>query len=186
MGDWENQTAVVLASGPSAAAAQVELARDRARILVINESWRLAPWADALFATDATWWDRRGGCPEFKGRKFCASANAAKAWQLEVFVSPGPTSGLRGIFLAEKLGANPILLLGFEHHVRNGVHWHPPHQGRNPGKPEMVFWRHEIERMGPGFAKRGTKVINCTPDSALKCFPFLPFLEAINGGHSPR
>jgi hypothetical protein len=97
---------------------------------------------------------------------------------------------LRAIYLAERLGAKPILLVGFEMHPGNGVHWHPPHSARvglrNPGENEMKIWRDDVERVAPKFAARGTEIINCTPDSALTCFPYVPFAKALDGRHRPH
>lgn len=188
MADWGGQTAIVVGSGPSAATTPLELARGRARVIAVNESWRLVPWADVLYATDGIWWTERKGVPEFKGQRVTASPYAVKQFGIELFAPAGATSGLRAIYLAEKNKANPILLVGFEMHTGNGVHWHEPHGGRlrNPGKPEMNVWRMDMDLAARKLAARGTKVINCTPSSALKCFLSAPFVEAINGCHRPR
>lgn len=161
------------------------LARGKAGVIAINESWRLVPWADMLFGMDGTWWVDNKGVPEFKGKKFTASPMAMKKYGIDLFASIGAISGLRAIYLAERMKANPILLVGFEMHPKNGVHWHKPHGGRarNPGRVEMAIWRTEVERVAPKFVARGTRIINCTPDSALTCFPFMTFAEAINASN---
>lgn len=183
--DWQGQTAIIVGSGPSAATTPLELARGRARFIAVNDSWRLVPWADMLYASDGIWWIDHNGVPEFKGRRLTSSPHAMRTFGIELFTSVGSTSGQRAISLAEKMKANPILLVGFEMHTGNGVHWHEPHQGRlrNPGKGEMLVWRMDMERVARRFAERGTRILNCTPASALKCFRYLPFLEAINGGY---
>lgn len=184
---WKGQTAIVIGAGPSAAKTPLELARGKARVVAVNESWRLAPWADVLFAIDAVWWVQHKGVPQFAGRRVTSSPFAMKTFGLDCFVSIGATSGLRAIYLAEKLQANPILLVGFEMHPNNGVHWHPPHHElRNPGKDEMKIWREDIERVAGMFAARGTKIVNCTPESALTCFPHVPFEQALDGSHHPN
>lgn len=151
-------------------------------MIAINNSWKLVPWADALYATDGMWWEHHKGVPEFKGKRITSSPRAARLFGLEMFKpSFGATSGMRAIDLAIKLQANPILLVGFEHHTRNGVHWHEPHSGpqlRNPSGGIMRTWLHDIEHWAPQFKKRGATIINCTPDSALRCFPYVPFEEA--------
>jgi hypothetical protein len=123
--------------------------------------------------------------PQFLGRRVTSSSHATNKFGLDCFISAGVTSGLRSIYLAEKLEANPILLVGFEMHPRNGVHWHPPHSTRaglrDPGDNEMKLWREDIERVADKFAARGTRVINCTPDSALTCFPQMAFEQALDG-----
>ncbi len=180
----------MVGSGPSAAQTPLELARGRARVVAVNESWRLAPWADVLFAMDGVWWVDNGGVPQFAGRRVTASPHATEMFGLDCFSSNGATSGLRAIYLAERLGAKPILLVGFEMHSGNGVHWHPPHSTRvglrNPGENEMKIWRDDVERVADKFAARGTVILNCTPGSALTCFPHVPFEQALDGCHRPR
>lgn len=161
----------------------LDLARGRARVIAVNNSWRLVPWADALFGTDGIWWVDHRGVPDFKGRRFTSSPYAQKMFGLELFAPAGHSSGLRAVYLAERLQANPILLVGFEMHLGNGVHWHEPHCGRlrNPGKSEMMVWRTDMELAAGKIAKRGTRVINCTPGTALRCFPCMPLSDALDG-----
>lgn len=187
MRPWVGNTAVVIGSGPSAASTQIELLRDRANLLVIavNESWRLATWADALFATDEAWWHANEGLPEFKGRRFTASPQCSKQYGIELFRSAGTNSGLRAIYLAEELGANPIYLVGFDMHAKNGIHWHKPYeQLRNPGRNEMRRWSLETDWAYDRLRKRGVRVFNCTPGSALKNYPYIPLEVIIDGARS--
>jgi hypothetical protein len=174
--------AVVVGSGPSAAAAPIELLRDHAKFVVVNESWKLAPWADALFATDEAWWDENDGLPQFQGQKFTASPRCMKKYGLELFCSTGTNSGLRGIYLAEQFGANPIYLIGFEMHPKHGVHWHRPYERlRNPGQAEMKRWLLETDWAADRLRSRRVTVINCTPGSALKRYPYIPLSQVIDG-----
>jgi len=173
--DWEGHIAVVVGSGPSARYAPLELLRNRAKFIVINDSWKLAPWADILFACDVAWWDQNNGCPEFKGRRVTASPNCMKKYNIDLFCSVGTNSGLRGIFLAQRLGANPICMVGFDMHPNNGVHWHEARKNlREPGPNEMLVWRQETEWAAERFKEKGVQVINCTPGSALTKYPYLP------------
>jgi len=187
---WKDQPAVVVGAGPSAARTPLELARGKARVVAVNESWRLAPWADVLFAMDGIWWVDNKGVPQFPGRRVTSSPHAMKTFGLDCFICIGSTSGLRSIYLAEKFGASLILLVGFDMHDNGGTHWHPPHNTRvglrNPGENEMRQWREDVERVADKFAERGTKVINCTPGSALTCFPYVPFERALDGDDHPH
>jgi hypothetical protein len=180
---WQGRTAVVVGSGPSAATTPLELTVGRAKMIAVNSSWRLVPWADVLYACDAVWWFHHNGAPDFPGHKYTSSPVSARKFGLELFNTTGSNSGLRAIRLAEKFGAMRILLVGFDMHVAGGVHWHDPHTGkmRNPGVNQMTTWRGDFERSLRHFR---ANIINCTPGSALKCFPFQPFFEAIDGGHS--
>jgi hypothetical protein len=180
---WAGHIAVIVGSGPSAITAPLELLRHRAKIVVVNESWKLAPWADALFACDEAWWDANDGLPEFSGRRFTASPRCKKQYGIELFCSTGTNSGLRAIYLAENLGANPIYLIGFEMHPKNGVHWHKPYERlRNPGQAEMRRWMIETEWAYDRFRNKGVRVFNCTPGSALKKYPHVTLEQVIIDG----
>lgn len=178
--DWSGATAVIVASGPSAARAPLLIAAERAKVVVVNNSWKLAPWADVLYGCDAGWWFHNDGVPLFLGRKITSSPAATRRFGIELFVTRGGNSGLRAIRLAEQFGATTILLVGFDMHNRDGAHWHPPHGGklRNPVPSVMAQWVDEITREAHRFK---AKVVNCTPGSALTCFPFMPLEDAIDG-----
>ena len=111
--DWTGQDAVIVGSGPSARATDFSLIDIRTRVIAVNESWRLVPWADVLYATDGIWWSLNKGCKAFEGRKFTSSPAAAKAYGLGVVFTDGNNSGLRAIYLANFLNARRILLVGF-------------------------------------------------------------------------
>jgi hypothetical protein len=176
---WNNQDVVVVASGPSAVATNFDLIRDRARVVAVSSSWRLVPWADVLFSSDQFWWEVNAGCKDFAGRKFSCSVYAAKRHGLDVVWTTGNNSGLRAIHLAKALTTGRILLVGFDMHVRDGLHWHAPHPNglHNPTKAGMRVWRDEMQTV----AKQLPEVINCTPGSALQCFPTMPLEEALDG-----
>jgi len=178
--DWKGNIAVVVASGPSAKLESLNQYRYHAKFIVVNDSWKLAPWADILFACDEAWWQVNNGCPEFKGRRFTASPNCMKRYGIDLFCSTGTNSGLRAIYLAERLGANPICMVGFDMHPKNGIHWHDARKNlRTPGAAEMMTWRKETEWAAEIFWKKGVQVINCTPGSALTKYPYIPLGKVI-------
>lgn len=180
--DWSGQTATIVASGPSAAATDFELLRGR-RVIAINLSWQLVPWADVLYGMDGQFWHLLEGLPQFPGRKVTSSPMAAQSFGIDCLFCIGNNSGMRAINLAEAYGAKRILLIGFDMHVRAGVHWHAPHAGRlhNPVAASMQIWRTDMARHAPLYRKRGLTIINCTPGSALDCFPRMSLQEALNG-----
>lgn len=184
--DWFGDAVVIIGSGPSAPDAPLEAVRGRAKVIAINNSWKLAPWADMLFGCDGAWWFHHRGVPGFKGRRITASPAAAKKFNIDLFASVGNNSGIRAIYLAEKLGAAKVLLVGFDMHAINGVHWHEPHPQTlaNPGPREIAIWREDMERIAKLFAAKAMQIINCTPGSALKCFPYMPLIEAMDGDHN--
>jgi hypothetical protein len=66
--DWSGETVVIVAGGPSAADIPLDKARGNAKFITVNDSWKLAPWADALFA-GFSWWAVNHGVPAFQGLK---------------------------------------------------------------------------------------------------------------------
>lgn len=52
---WEGETVVVLGGGKSLTQEQVDHCRGRARVIAINKSYQLAPWADMLWMPDPGW-----------------------------------------------------------------------------------------------------------------------------------
>ena len=58
--EWAGQAAVLIGGGPSLTFEQVELVRvahaaGRVRCIAVNDAYLWAPWADVLYAADATW-----------------------------------------------------------------------------------------------------------------------------------
>lgn len=165
-------TWAIIASGQSLTLCQVVKclkARDvgilKGIIAVSNVGIDLCPQADALVSHDGKWWGCNPKALKFKGRKFCRNSRAG----VEVFIpqsDKGCNSGLMamevacGIFKAEKL-----ILLGFDMH---GTHYFGAHPEGLKNTGEAGFNRH----IGQFKSWRGCPVINCTPGSALKQFPF--------------
>ena len=80
--DWSGETVVIIAGGQSASAVDLEPARSKAKIIVINESWRLCPWADLLYACDGEWWKYHKGVPDFTGLKLSQDAEDCRLYGL--------------------------------------------------------------------------------------------------------
>src|SRR4051812_2852413 len=76
---FPNSTIVCIAGGPSLTPADVDACQARARVIAINDAYRLAPWADVLYACDAKWWRWHRGVENFSGRKY-ALEPAASVW----------------------------------------------------------------------------------------------------------
>jgi hypothetical protein len=94
-------------------------------------------------------------------------------------VHTGSNSGYQSLNIAVLSGGNPILLVAYDMKYQNGrSHSHNGHQIKSP---EGVY-----KGFAPNFAsteaqlkKLGVKVINCSPDSAIKSFPKQPLGECL-------
>lgn len=193
--DWRGRSCVIVGSGPSAGCADLGRARG-VGVIAINEGWRLAPWADVLYACDRAWWLHRQGVPDFEGLKVTADARAASEFGLRRVrvddvnalqlrsagvLGSGGNSGFQAVNLAVQFGVQRIVLVGFDLNMDGGVHWHGLHPGRlnNPTSALLAQWAARLDAQAPLLARLGVEVLNASPTSALAAFPKVPLEEAI-------
>jgi hypothetical protein len=196
--DWIGETAAVLASGPSMSPELVESIRGKCRVIAVNSEGLLsAPWADVLYAADKKWWQNNPAALKFAGLKVTIPPNGGKAFESDEVLSlqnGGPSgfddrpthlrtcgnSGFQAMHLAAHFGVKRILLCGFDMKpAEDRQHWFGDHTWRPNHKSPYTKFVARITESAPEFAKRGVEVLNCTPNSALRCFPFVPLHEAL-------
>lgn len=165
------------------------------RVLAVNCTWQMVPWAAAMYAGDLDWWNRYGaGAAEFKGEKWTRDGMAAAKYRLRRVVKregrglcrergavhSGGNSGYQAINLAYHFGARQIVLLGFDMHLQKGAHWHGDHEGMlNAPASHVAVWRREFEPLAFDLRHAGVRVLNATEGSALTCFPRVGLAEAL-------
>jgi len=214
---WKGATCIIIAGGPSLQGFDPELLRFKrysletgreVRLIAINDSWRLAPWAEVLYFCDGTWWDRQqaDNPRSYNGAYGFHDMIYAGFWvttsqrfrdhpqvhtlrlsgQLGLETDPaalkhGSNSGYQAINLAYHYGAKKIILLGYDMRAdaKGRTHWH------NEERPDD-FVKIMEQSMLPCFPSlvdplvdAGVEVINATPASALKVWPQVPFLKAL-------
>lgn len=90
----------------------------------------------------------------------------------------GQNSGYQGVGLALAAGGAPVYLLGYDMKFDNGrSHWHPDHPcpvGESMYYVTFHSYFKELARALP----RGT-VVNCSPGSAMTCFPMSTIEEEL-------
>lgn len=200
---WE--TVIVAASGPSfdeAQAAEIGALRaaGRARVLVVNDTYRRVPAADLLYACDGRWWRhnveavRASG---FAGELWTQDDGAARAYGLTRVrhlrrpgltrtagtVHGGGNSGYQAINLAYLLGARRLVLVGFDMQPTGGaLHWF----GRHP-VPELdrrlpfAHWIGQFGDLARDLAREGVDVVNATRETALTQFRRATLAAALGG-----
>jgi len=187
--DWTGATAVVVASGPSARNIPLGKGRGLCRFIAINNSWQLAPWSDVLYGADEAWWSAHGGVHGFQGLKVSGDPRSYRYHEdvKQVFIRQtrndmlfetrgcignGGGSGFQAVNLAAQLGATKIILVGFDMHAENGVHWHGLHKDglQNPSMDNMQRWRDLMDAAAPSLKERGIEVVNCSQWSALRAY----------------
>lgn len=165
-------TWVILATGQSLNQETVDYVKDKATVVVVSDAYLLAPWADYLISSDNKWWMANPDAFKFKGQKYARyEKRKVKAFRAN---EGTVNSGLLAMYLALHKGARKIILLGFDMH---GTHFFGKHTKKWGNNPDDVLVNTTPERFKvhlKEFEKfTGCEVINCTPDSALKIFPFM-------------
>lgn len=179
---WPGETVAILGGGSSLTPEQVEAVRGH-RVIVINNAYLLAPWADVLYYCDDRWWGWHKDRPQlqaFEGLIVTLNNEAnTRAHSLRnmgqegLQLSPrglatGCNSGIQAINLAVHFGVARILLLGYD--MRPG-HWHGGHP---VVPPETVYARSMLPKFDDvalALERVGVECINCSPGSAIEVFP---------------
>lgn len=197
--DWRGEACAIVASGPSAKNAGVDLLRNRIRVVAINDSYRLCPWADVLYGCDATWWRVKDGVPEFQGLKITQDTAAvakypdihkvtlkdlkhdALVWDERGVIGAGGNSGFQAFNLVVQFGAVDIALVGFDMRVDNGLHWHGRHLPplHNPDFQNVARWVRAFNGATESLLLRRVSVVNCSMESAVECFPKMKVEEVL-------
>lgn len=67
---YKGFTVVCIAGGTSLTQKQVDYCKEKGwKAIAVNNAYKLAPWADILYACDNKWWNWHNLVPEFKGLK---------------------------------------------------------------------------------------------------------------------
>lgn len=130
---FSNQTIVCMGSGPSLCMDDVRLCYAHARILAVNDAWRLTgPQADVLFGPDAEWWKWRKDdsdtffpwqlwtldpeAVQWRSRLHCVNFHGQEGIEFNdpAVVRTGGHGGYTAINIAVHLGAKKIVLLGYD------------------------------------------------------------------------
>jgi hypothetical protein len=176
----------------------VERLRGRGAVLAINSAYKIAPFADMLYWADRSWvyqhrfeipkvW--RGGLLVSRTDPCSADVNAwpwpvhqlrhEPTWALSVDPAAvaGFCSGANAINIARHAGAAPTILLGFE--GRSSGNWHNDHKAKPKVDPYPKHIVPSLKAMAAELARSGSMIVNCTPNSALSFFPYLPIDEVL-------
>lgn len=181
---------VCVASGHSLTYQDVEYCRDKAQVWVVNDGYKIAPWADLLYAADTDWWEYHEGVQSFKGQKWTVSHEAAKKYNLKHidykpkekwsnspdWIATGGNSGFQIVNLAAIKGAKKIILLGYDLGYTDKKHWFGEHPSKINRSSNYGEW---IKRWNEAKPFIDVEIINCTLNSNLKCFPMGELRECL-------
>lgn len=156
----------LLAPGPSMSPDLAASLRGR-RVGVVGNCFELAPWAEFVAANDLSWWAAYPAAMKFAGRRF-SSHKIVGVEQLQSS-RHNWNSGVLALAVAAWMGATVVRLHGFDMH---GSHYFGPYENGLRNTPRDRREVHKQQYAQWGRQNRSVSVINCTPGSALTCFPF--------------
>lgn len=188
MTSWNGRTVVAIASGTSLTKADCELVRASGLpTIVTNTTFRLCPWADALFAFDLKWWaeyhEEVGSV--FHGKRLSASMVATKYGAEWVY---GPAryrqyrnSGACAAGWAMDQGSAKVVLLGCD--AMRGPNGETHHHGSHPDElrdaSSASEWVAQFALLAKDAEKRGVEIVNASRRTALRCFRRVALEDAI-------
>lgn len=195
--DWRGATSVCIATGPSLTEAQVERVRTSSvRSIGINDVGLKHRWLDIWYAADFQFWKfYEPSAASSDALKVCADADMLTGGIADLYLSVsekdrdrakryepgyalhGEHSGFQSLQLAISLGASRVILLGYD--------CKPNGQKTNYfGSKCQALYRHSHYETWPLHYEKlaipdGVEVLNATPDSAIKAFPFVDIADVL-------
>lgn len=186
---------IVAAPGPSLTPEIAEQCSGH-NTIAVNDAYRLLPRARCLYGADQEWWKERNGVPEFEGERWTVRAkgvdnedairryglSAVQGSRGEGFnflpgrVHLGRNGGFQAVNLALCFGGNPVIMTGFD---MTGTHFFGEHKSPLRQKTYYRGWIDMFNRAAK-ILPPDIRIINATPNSALKCFPIMTLEEALN------
>lgn len=195
--DFAGKTVVVIGSGKSLTAEDVRYCRGKAKAIAVNDNFKMAPWADVIYGADSAWWRSRlkhldgldglrvGLVWDGESKRYhlgwdddvlleCVnglgdSGEYGVERNFDGYIRNGKNSGYQAVQLAVAMGANRILLLGFDMRAGRWFGEYPNGVNKNGNHADWIERFEVLERCG-ALEEMGVEIINCTPDSAMTCF----------------
>lgn len=165
----------ILAPGPSATAAQAQLVHEAGiPIGAVGCAYQLAPMAKFVASSDRAWWRNYAAAFKFPARYSMIQLPDVEQVKIDGLESC-VNSGVLGLEIAKRMGATTILLLGCD---MRGSHFFGAYTNGLRNASASQRKQHMQQYVRWGLLNRSVQVINCTPNSALTCFP-MSSLDAV-------
>lgn len=197
-------TVVCIGTGPSLTLQQIESARHKGYALTgCNNVWEIIPDLKVLYACNFGWWQHymSPALMEYPAEKWTTNKDAAERfgvhWIAErnamglsqdpSVIHHGHGSGYSLVNLVYLLGAERILLLGYDLKYAKDYDGKTQKVGSSPrhyfGEYPQDIQHWPSKRVVSGVhvelldlyrsvaAQGAVEIVNCTPDSAIDCFP---------------
>lgn len=181
---------ICVASGPSLTQEDLNYIKENRtdhKMLVINDNYRLAPWAEYHYACDGKWWDHwiNDVQKNYKGISFTQCRRSSQKYNLNYTpgehkpglgkdkkIHFGSNSGYQAVNLCYLWGAKEIMLIGYDMGMgpKGEHHWFGNHPGRLHTQSPYDQFVKNFQKLAEDLEKEGVKVINCSRRTALDCF----------------
>lgn len=197
--DWSDRAAVCIGGGPSLTRGQILTVREareagRCRVIAVNDAYRVAPWADVVYAGDTLWWKvhHKSVSDIATGQLWTCDNVAAARYGINrvraldrpglghYHIHTGHNSGFQALNLAFLWRARTIILVGYDMQATGGMrHWFGDHP--RPLVQEQCFgrWIRYFDDAARELDRLGVRVFNCSNETALRCFERVDLEEAI-------
>ena len=175
---------VCIAGGPSLTKEDATLARQHCTVVGVNDAYRMID-VDYLYASDLEWWEHHADkvkdldCRKIIGKQGRRPPEFVEEWPAEhsnnlrrEAINFGRHSGFAALHLAILLGAERVLLLGYD--MGGNTHWFGRHEGKLRNTSNYHQWVEVYETCNPP-----VPVINCSRRTALTAFPRMTIEEAL-------
>lgn len=143
-------------------------------MIVANTTYRIAPWADALFAMDKQWWDqhRTEVAEVFRGERISSNpipVNWGVRRMPNTFKAYG-NSGAACVALAVSSGAQTVVMLGYDcQHTEGKTHWHGSHPRGLGDAGSINKWPAKFRELAKDVLPKAN-IINASRVTALDMF----------------
>jgi hypothetical protein len=188
--DWAGRNVVIIGGGPSLRGFDFEMLRRRAVVVAVNDAFLHVPWANVAFSSDVVWINRRAKTlkqfqreilfvvpDRWRARRRFRMARAVRRISEPGLsddmgsVRTGENSGYAALGMAIMRGASKVALLGFD--MNGPGHWHNGYGWEcRFGVDDYPRWVGFFDQLADAAKERGVEIINCNPDSAIRCFRF--------------
>ncbi len=192
---WPASTIILLGSGPSLTADDVDRCRaiPNTAVLAISDTYRLAPWADVLYSPDARWWEWHQDALALPCRKFAIQTVRSGVTRIAPghrtlletdphYLSTGGHGGWQAINLAVHLGAASLILLGYDMQPDPSNADRHHFFGEHPNNTHVRYsqWLPLYDDLPRQLAAVSVTVVNATRSTAIRTVPRVSLAAAID------
>lgn len=185
----------VVAGGPSLIGFDWKRLEDK-KVIAVNRAFEVLPKAAYIYFSDFRFWGwHKEALLSHEGVKITGARNihdtAVRSYRLTgtsgIDLSPeclrsGNNSTYAAINLAFQLGAEAVYVLGLDmkFDAKGRTHWHTGHPLRNREETfsKMIKYFDSLQECAE---RLGIRIYNCSRDSAVACFQYLPIDNALMG-----